>query len=388
MVFSRTSTYYLLSTSQGLPISKCCLSKNTNSLQFIPNWKNIARLVAFITDIYPIHEEFQFNNGSFTYYSKPILLKDDLLYFITLITDGNDVIHTKCIQFLCRYIGIILNILFQSSLEKCFEYLKQRTTKLIQSNTFTDTIHTDDDVGDDNNESNSTADSEITDLLLDVFPESIDFLGVFQEHFISGYIPILLSNHKEYFKAWFYPIINYPISKYFSDFNSQDDSSTAYDSNDELPSHSDSHLRCSLYTLTNNTVGSLLLSSSSLISLKNDKGIDANILKCLIQYNNYPNECSTKVIYVKNSNSDSHEETQDSSSNFRLIRMPALNIPKFTDTPIVANGNGVNNSYISSSNNDDNKFRDESINAEYIAIARVSNNVSSSVNKSIIAHII
>jgi hypothetical protein len=163
------STSYLLSSSQGLPISKYCL----NSCRHPPNWINIARLVAFVANIFLNENEYHFNDGNLTFYSYQQPLKDGSYYFVTFFTDND----TNNLSSLSRYVAITSTILFQPLLEAFSRRLEERTSKQIQSNTYHDTIQ--------NGESNDDFDySDPQHELYDQFRDLMDILTVFEEQFI------------------------------------------------------------------------------------------------------------------------------------------------------------------------------------------------------------
>jgi hypothetical protein len=163
------SIFYLLSSSQGLTISRCCL----NSSQDQPNWINIARLVAFVANIFRNENEFHFNDGNLTFFTYQQPLEDGSHYFVTFFTD-NDTVN---LSSLSRYVAITSTILFQPLLGAISKQLEERTLKQIQSNTYHDTIQ--------NGEINDDCDySDPQHELYDDFHNLMGILTAFEEHLI------------------------------------------------------------------------------------------------------------------------------------------------------------------------------------------------------------
>jgi hypothetical protein len=163
------SIFYLLSSSQGLTISKCCL----NSSQDQPNWIDIARLVAFVANIFLNENEFHFHDGNLTFFTYQQPLEDGSYYFVTFFTD-NDTVN---LSSLSRYVAITSTILFQPLLGAFSKQLEERTLKQIRSNTYHDTIQ--------NGEINDDCDySDPQHELYDDFHNLMGILTVFEEHLI------------------------------------------------------------------------------------------------------------------------------------------------------------------------------------------------------------
>jgi hypothetical protein len=191
------SIYFLLSSSEGIPISKCCSS----SSQSEPNWQNIARLIAFIANIFPDQEESQFNDGKLTYYSYPQPMQKGSYYFVTFFTDDGAI----NLSSLSKYVGIVSSILFQSVLEECFKYLESRMSNLISNSTYQHTLEND-------AEDENFNDADPQHQLYEFSPHLMDTLQVFEEHFIHT---VLVSGEK-LFVPWFRSITNYSDCEPFS----------------------------------------------------------------------------------------------------------------------------------------------------------------------------
>ena len=185
-----SSLYYLLSSSEGYPISKCCFN---NKLQE-PNWKSIARLIAFIANIFPKREATQFSDGNRTFFCQPQETATGACFFVTLFTEDGD---STDLSSLCRYIGYVISRLFQASLEECLSFLKGRMSDLVQKSTYQDTLQEDSvsDAGDSHN-----------DKVLQLGNSSImESLNAFEEHFI---VELLLIG-QSFSQHWFSPILDY-----------------------------------------------------------------------------------------------------------------------------------------------------------------------------------
>ena len=185
--------YYLLSSSGGYPISKCC----SDSREADPQWKSIARLISFIYNIFAKEEEIQFSNGDYTFFSLPQSTSTGAIYFVTLFTvEGT----SRDFSSLSRYVGYATRVLFQEKLGECLSYLEIQASALVQNSTYRDTINGTDASGDCDDQN---PDSE----LFDEFPTLMEALGVFEEHFI----PELFLNTVDLCRNWFNPILSYCI---------------------------------------------------------------------------------------------------------------------------------------------------------------------------------
>lgn len=185
--------YFLLSSSQGIALSKC----NSVITSPEPDWQVIARLVAVISSIFPDQAEFQFSDGLHTFFSKPQATEYGSHYFITTFAEGglltND--NDKCLG---RYIGFVVAVLFQQMLSECLAQLEEKAILAIQNSTYLDTIQSDSVNGDGSFESTHSS-------LHHAFPEIMDCLGVFEEHFIRE----LLMSDEEISHNWFLPVSDY-----------------------------------------------------------------------------------------------------------------------------------------------------------------------------------
>lgn len=184
--------YYLLSSSQGFPISKC----NTPSSNPEPNWQNIARVIAFVSNIFPKQEEIQFSDGQYTFFSKPQLQKNGAYYFVTIFTADGPLLN---LSSLSSYIGFVTGVLFQIELEECLKHLGDQITSAIQSSTYHDTIQ---------NCSAGNGDDDHENALFslhEIFPVLLERLSVFEEHFIRE----LLICEREFYYRWFLPVSDY-----------------------------------------------------------------------------------------------------------------------------------------------------------------------------------
>ena len=185
-----SSLYYLLSSPEGFPLSKCCFNNKLRD----PNWKSIARLIAFIANIFPKHEATQFSDSNRTFFCQPQETATGECFFVTLFTeDGNSTDFSS----LGRYIGYVISRLFQSSLEECFSFLKGRMSDLIQKSTYQETLQ-EDSVSDTENSYNER------DLLLGGF-SILESLNAFEEHFI---VELLLIG-QSFCQHWFSPVLHY-----------------------------------------------------------------------------------------------------------------------------------------------------------------------------------
>ena len=185
--------HFLLSSSQGIALSKCY--SFTTSPE--PDWQVIARLIAVISSIFPDQAEFQFSDGRHTFYSKPHATEYGSYYFITIFAEGGLSIsgNGKCLG---RYIGFVVTVLFQQMISKCLARLEEKAILAIQNSTYLDTIQSDSVNGDGSFESTQSS-------LHDAFPEIMDCLGVFEEHFIRE----LLMSDEEIFYKWFQTVSDY-----------------------------------------------------------------------------------------------------------------------------------------------------------------------------------
>ena len=183
--------YYLLSSSQGFPISKC----NSPSTKPEPNWQNIARLIAFVSNIFPKQEEIQFSDGQYTFFSKPQSLKNGSYYFVTIFTGDGPLIN---LSSLSSYIGFVTSVLFQVELDECFKHLGDQNNSAIQSSTYHDTIQNDSGGGDGDYENSLSC-------LHDIFPVLLERLSVFEEHFIRE----LLMSERDFYHRWFLSVSEY-----------------------------------------------------------------------------------------------------------------------------------------------------------------------------------
>jgi len=213
------STSYLLSSSQGLPISKYCLRSSRHQ----PNWINIARLVAFVSNIFLNENEFYFNDGNLTFFSYQQPLKDGSCYFVTFFSN-NDTVN---LSSLSRYVAITSTILFQPILESFSRRLEERTSKQIQSNTYHDTIQ-DGEINDDVDYSDPQ--HELYD-----HHDLMDILAVFEEHFIRR----LLVSEADISVTLFHF-----IESYFQDFSLRKENVDKKNLN--IP-----QLKCSIFLLSN-----------------------------------------------------------------------------------------------------------------------------------------
>lgn len=184
--------YYLLSSSQGFPISKCNSASSTPE----PNWQNIARLIAFVSNIFPKQEEIQFSDGQYTYFSKPQSLKSGCCYFVTIFTGDGPLLN---LSSLSSYIGFVTSVLFQLELEECFKHLGDQIASAIQSSTYHDTIQNDSAENGDGDYENALS------SLHDIFPVLLERLSVFEEHFIRE----LLMSEREFYYRWFLGVSDY-----------------------------------------------------------------------------------------------------------------------------------------------------------------------------------
>jgi hypothetical protein len=185
--------YYLLSSSQGFPISKC----NPPCSNPEPNWQNIARLIAFVSNIFPKQEEIQFSDGQYTFFSKPQSLKNGSYYFVTIFTDDGPLLN---LNSLSSYIGFVTSVLFKIELEECFKHLSDLVTSAIQSSTYHDTIQNGSAGGSDGDYENALS------SLHDIFPVLLERLSVFEEHFIRE---LLMSEKREFYSRWFLTVSDY-----------------------------------------------------------------------------------------------------------------------------------------------------------------------------------
>jgi hypothetical protein len=184
--------YYLLSSTQGFPISKC----HSPSSNPEPNWHNIARLIAFVSNIFPKQEEIQFSDGQYTFCSKPQSLKNGSYYFVTIFTGGGPFLNLSALS---SYIGFVTSVLFKIELEECFKHLSDLVFSAIQSSTYHDTIQNDSAGSGDGDYENALS------SLHDIFPVLLERLSVFEEHFIRD----LLMSEKEFYHRWFLTVSDY-----------------------------------------------------------------------------------------------------------------------------------------------------------------------------------
>ena len=183
--------YFLLSSSQGIALSKC-YSFNTSPE---PDWQVIARLVAFMSNIFPGEAEIQFSDGRHTFVSKPQATEYGSHYFITIFAEDGPLMNWKSLS---GYVGFIVRTLFHQMLSDCLVQLEEKAILAIQNSTYLDTIQSDTINGDGTFESTLSS-------LHDAFPVLIDCLGVFEEHFIRE----LLVSDEEYYHNWFLPVSDY-----------------------------------------------------------------------------------------------------------------------------------------------------------------------------------
>lgn len=185
--------HFLLSSSQGIALSKCY--SFTTSPE--PDWQVIARLIAVISSIFPDQAEFQFSDGRHTFFAKPQAAEYGSHYFITIFAEGGLSIsdNDKCLG---RYIGFVVTVLFQQMLSECLARLEEKAILAIQNSTYLDTIRSDSVNGDGSFESTQSS-------LNDAFPGIMDCLGVFEEHFIRE----LLMSDEEISYKWFQPVSDY-----------------------------------------------------------------------------------------------------------------------------------------------------------------------------------
>jgi hypothetical protein len=236
--------YYLLSSPQGFPLSKCCL----NNSRAEPNWRNISRLIAFVANIFPRQEEIQFSDGNRTYFSQPQATAIGIHYFVTFFSGDGESLDLSSIS---RYVGYVASVLFQPKLEECFKYLEQRTEELIRSSTCNNAIQ---NYGND--------DRDVDDprsILFGDFPDLMEGLSVFEEHFI----PELFHYGLSFCDHWFQPI---------SDFYDNNIASL----NIVIPTI------CSVFTVSNDTLVTLL--SSSHCSLRDGGLMEKYLESALVEY--------------------------------------------------------------------------------------------------------
>ena len=195
---------FLLSSSQGIALSKCYSFSTSPE----PDWQVIARLVAFINNIFPDQGEIQFSDGRHTFFSIPHATEYGSHYFITVFAEDGPLLNEKCLS---RYVGFVVSILFQQMLSECLAQLEEKAILAIQNSTYLDTIQSDSING------NGTFDSTHSSLH-DAFPELMNCLGVFEEHFVRE----LLISDDDYFYNWFLP-----VSDYLRDWLLTNDSSLA-----------------------------------------------------------------------------------------------------------------------------------------------------------------
>jgi hypothetical protein len=183
--------HFLLSSSQGIALSKC-YSFSTSSE---PEWQVIARLVAFMSNIFPGEAEIQFSDGRHTFVSKPQATEYGSHYFITIFTEDGPLMNWKSLS---GYFGFVVTILFKQMLSDCLVQLEEKAILAIQNSTYLDTIQSNTINGDGTFESTLTS-------LHEAFPLLINCLGVFEEHFVRE----LLMYDEEYYHNWFLPVSDY-----------------------------------------------------------------------------------------------------------------------------------------------------------------------------------
>lgn len=183
--------YYLLSSSQGFPISKCKFPSSKPE----PNWHTVARLIAFVSNIFPMQEEAQFSDGNYTYFSHPQLMANGSFYFITIFTGDGPLVN---LSTLSSYIGFVSSVLFGHELQPCLQHLENKMASAISNSTYNDTIQGDfaDLDGDFENGLSE---------LHDIFPSLIDGLAAFEEHFIRD----LLMSERVFYHVWFLAVADY-----------------------------------------------------------------------------------------------------------------------------------------------------------------------------------
>ena len=183
--------YYLLSSSQGFPISKC----RSPSSKPEPNWHAVARLIAFVSNIFPMQEEAQFSDGNYTYFSHPLRMANGSYYFVTVFTGDGPLVN---LSSLSSYIGFVSRVLFLQELQLCFQHLEGKMASAIHNSTYKDTIQGDSaDFGGDFENGLSA--------LHDIFPNLVDGLAVFEEHFIRD----LLMSERVFYYVWFLAVADY-----------------------------------------------------------------------------------------------------------------------------------------------------------------------------------
>lgn len=183
--------YFLLSSTQGIPLSKC-YSFSTSSE---PDWQVIARLVAFMSNIFPDEAEIQFSDGRHTFVSKPQATEYGSHYFITIFAEDGPLMKWKSLS---GYAGFVVTILFQQMLSDCLVQLEEKAILAIQNSTYLDTIQSNTINGDGTFESTLSS-------LHDAFPVLMNCLGVFEEHFMRE----LLMSDEEHYHDWFLPVSDY-----------------------------------------------------------------------------------------------------------------------------------------------------------------------------------
>ena len=144
---SVSSVACIISSAQGFPLSR--ISKTSHR----PRWQSISRLVAFMKEIFPGKEDFQFSAGPSTYYSNIqsldggkscifVTVVSTLLTSTSLLADNPCGRHHNSVHFysLARYIGVVTLVLFEAMMRRCSIFLESTMLQLISNSTYRDTL--------------------------------------------------------------------------------------------------------------------------------------------------------------------------------------------------------------------------------------------------------
>ena len=202
----------IISSAQGFPLSRTSKSSQR------PRWQSISRLVAFMMEIFPGKEDFQFSAGPSTYYSNIQLLDGGKsCFFVTVVSTlptKTSLADSACgrnhnsVHFysLARYIGVVTLVLFKAMMCRCSLFLESTMLQLISNSTYRDTLQ-------DNTEDNEDDDG-LDPLVRQTFeelPDLADALVMYEEHFLQQLIQstVLINGSEAFTPHWFDDVLHY-----------------------------------------------------------------------------------------------------------------------------------------------------------------------------------
>ena len=214
-----SSIAIIISSAQGFPLSRTC-STTTHR----PRWQSISRLVAFMMEIFPGKEDFQFSAGLSTYYSNIQSLDvGKSCFFVTVVSTllSSLVEHHACgrhhdsVHFysLARYIGVVTLLLFETMMRRCSIFLESTMLHLISNSTYRDTLQDHD--GDHDEEDDDGLDPMVRQTFEEL-PDLADALVMYEEHFLQPLIQstvVLIDGRESFLPHWFDAVIHYYVQR-------------------------------------------------------------------------------------------------------------------------------------------------------------------------------